>query len=411
METRTAPEFYTGAPVDPVDLRFRDGFLAELWETLRTGHMVLTAPRRTGKTSVMDHLRDHPENGFSVVSINVQDLTHPADFFQVLLDGFHDAHPDFVRERLAAGWELVSGVLGRVEEIGAGGFKLALRESDPDWRGNWRKHGDTFLARARSARIPILFVIDEFPDMLLNLSREDEGLLREFLAWFRTQRQNPAPSRDPIRWLVGGSVNLVGTLDALGLVDRINDLEDVSLPPLTEGDVETFVTDMLGGRGVPFDGEITDRLVARLGRPIPLFLQMATLDLYRLWKLERRRIAAADVDAVFDAMVTGSAARMQLQHFHSRIRQYYPEPKRSLAHELLGRISASGSGLRRATLLQEMERALADLGDSLPAHERRQLFNQLLLDLENDFYVVEVGEGHYDFASGVLKSWWRKYHA
>lgn len=118
METGTAPEFYTAAPVDPVDLRFREGFLAELWETLRTGHVVLTAPRRTGKTSVMDHLRDHPENGFSVVSINVQDLTHPADLFQVLLDAFHDAHPDFVRERLAAGWELVSRALGMVETIG-----------------------------------------------------------------------------------------------------------------------------------------------------------------------------------------------------------------------------------------------------------------------------------------------------
>ena len=36
-----------------------------------------------------------------------------------------------------------------------------------------------------------------------------------------------------------------------------------------------------------------------------------------------------------------------------------------------------------------------------------------MLDLENDFYIVEVegGEGSYDFASGVLKSWWRKYHA
>ena len=97
---KSTPEFYTGAPVDPVDLRFREAFLAELWQTLSTGHVVLTAPRRTGKTSVMDYLRDHPENGFSVVSINVQDLTHPADFFQVLLDGFHDAHPDFVRDHL-----------------------------------------------------------------------------------------------------------------------------------------------------------------------------------------------------------------------------------------------------------------------------------------------------------------------
>ena len=411
MEMGNTPEFYTGAPVDPGDLRFRGAFVAELWRTLRTAHLVLTAPRRTGKTSVMDYLRDHPENGYSVVSINVQDLTHPADFFQVLLDGFHDAHPDFVRDQLAAGWGLVSGVLGKIDEVGVSGFKLALRRSDPDWRENWRQHGDTFLAQARDTGVSILFIIDEFPDMLLNLSREDEALLREFLAWFRTQRQNPAPARDSIRWLVGGSVNLAGTLDALGLVDLINDLEDVSLPPLTDGDVEAFVTEMLSGRDVPFDEDVAQRLIARLGRPIPLFMQMATQDLYRLWKREQREIVATDVDTVFDTMIVGSAARTRLQHFHSRIRQYYADPKRSLAYALLGQISASDSGLRRATLLQETERALADFGLTLAAHERRQIFNHLLLDLENDFYIVEVEERHYDFASGVLKSWWRKYHA
>ena len=411
MEMGNTPEFYTGAPVDPGDLRFRGAFVAELWRTLRTAHLVLTAPRRTGKTSVMDYLRDHPEHEYSVVSINVQDLTHPADFFQVLLDGFHDAHPDFVRDRIAAGWGLVSGVLGKVDEVGFGGFKLALRRSDPDWRTNWRQHGDMFLAQARKARVPILFIIDEFPDMLLNLSRENEALLREFLAWFRTQRQNPAPARDSIRWLVGGSVNLAGTLDALGLVDLINDLEDISLPPLTERDIETFVTDMLSRRAVPFDDDVARRLVARLGRPIPLFMQMATQDLYRLWKREQRTIVATDVDTVFDTMIVGSAARTRLQHYYSRIRQYYADPKRPIAYALLGQMSVSASGLRRTTLLQETERLLADLDVALPAHERRQIFNQLLLDLENDFYIVEVEEEIYDFASGVLKSWWMKHHA
>ena len=256
-----------------------------------------------------------------------------------------------------------------------------------------------------------MFIIDEFPDMLLNLSRENRALLREFLAWFRTQRQSPAPSRDSIRWLVGGSVNLAGTLDSLGLVDLINDLEDVSLPPLTNRDIETFVTEMLSGRDVPFDDDVSQRLIARLGRPIPLFMQMAAQDLYRLWKREQRRIAAADVDSVFDAMIIGSAARTRLQHYHSRIGQYYADPNRSIAHTLLGQISVSTSGLRRATLLQETERALMDLGVTPVAHERRQLFNRLLLDLENDFYIVEVEEWVYDFASGVLKSWWRKYHA
>ena len=411
METEATPEFYIGTPVEPIDLRFRGAFVAELRQTLRNGHVVLTAPRRTGKTSVMNYLRDHPENEFRVVSINVQDLTHPADFFQVLLDAFHDAHPDFLRDQLAAGWGLLSDVLGKVESIGAGGFKLALRGSDPDWRENWRRHGDTFLARARATSVKFLFIIDEFPDMLLNLSREDEGLLREFLAWFRTQRQNPSPARDSIRWLVGGSVNLTGTLDALGMVDLVNDVEDVSLPPLTDENIATFVADMLGGRGVPFEGDVPRQLIVRLGRPIPFFMQIATQNLYRLWRREQRTISLTDVDAVFDEMIVGSAARTQLQHYHSRIRQYYAEPRRSMAHALLGQISMSSSGLTRATLLQETERVLAGLGATPPAHERRQLFNQLMFDLENDFYVVEVRGGNYDFASGVLKSWWRKYHA
>ena len=95
------PEFYTGAPVDPVDLRFREAFLVELWQTLGTGHVVLTAPRRTGKTSVMDYLRDHPEQGFSVVAINVQDLTHPADFF---IDEVQEGSYDFASGVLKSWW-------------------------------------------------------------------------------------------------------------------------------------------------------------------------------------------------------------------------------------------------------------------------------------------------------------------
>ena len=405
------PEFYTGAPVDPVDLRYRGAFLKKLWRALRARHVVLTAPRRTGKTSVMDHLRDNPENGVSVVSINVQDLTHPADFFQVLLDALHDAHPDFVRDQLATGWELVGNVLGKIDEIGVGGFKLALRQSDPGWRENWRQHGDTFLTQARKTRVPIVFIVDELPDMLLNLSRENEALLREFLAWFRTQRLNPAPARDSIRWLVGGSVNLAGTLDTLGLVDLINDLEDIRLPPLTGDDIEAFVQDMLSGRGVRFEKDVAQRLIARLGRPIPLFMQMATQDLYRLWKNERRKIVAADVDTLFDALIVSSGARTRLQHFYSRIRQYYTEPKRSIAYALLSQTSVSESGLGRVALLQETDRLLVDRGLEFPRHERKQMFNQLLLDLENDFYIVEVEEDIYDSASGVLKLWWRKYYA
>ena len=41
-------------------------------------------------------------------------------------------------------------------------------------------------------------------------------------------------------------------------------------------------------------------------------------------------------------------------------------------------------------LLQETDRLLVGSGIELPSHERKQLFNQILLDLENDFYIIEV---------------------
>jgi hypothetical protein len=71
------PDFYTGSPLDPEDLLFRDDFIDLLWGTLRTEHVLLTAPRRTGKTSVMDHLAAKPRSGYSAISVFVQDLDHP----------------------------------------------------------------------------------------------------------------------------------------------------------------------------------------------------------------------------------------------------------------------------------------------------------------------------------------------
>ena len=420
MNRSSVPDFYTGPPVDSDELQFREEFLSELWETLEAQHVLLAAPRRTGKTRIMDHLARHPQDHYKVVAINVQDLDHPADVFQALLDALHDHHPNFVVEKLADGWSLISNTLKRVGEVGVAGFKLALRESDKDWRSNWRSHGEKFLRQIRQHGEPVLLIIDELPDMLLNLQKEDSKLLGDFLGWWRSQRlppDAPHPKEDSVRWLVGGSVNLKATLDSLGLVDRINDMKDVELPVLTRQQVGQFVMDMLAGRGVQFDKAIVGRVLDRLGRPIPLFLQMATQDLYRLWKKrptkkgKRQPLTPEDVDQVFDDLIRSSAAQDKLQHFYSRIQRYYSPPLDDTAYELLSQLSISSNGLSRRALQQEFDRVLNEAGVETNRNKRKSQFNQMMRDLENDFYVVETAEDQYDFASGVMKAWWRKYYA
>ena len=232
-----------------------------------------------------------------------------------------------------------------------------------------------------------------------------------------TQRIKPHPKQDLVRWLVGGSVNLSGTLDQFGMVDLINDFVDVPLPMLTRQDVAQFFTEMLGGRGVEFDKTMPKRLIELLGQPIPLFLQMITQDIYRLWKKRQthsgspKPLTIEDLETIFDNFIKSSPAKDKLQHYYSRIQRYYASPQDVAAYELLSKLSLNANGLPRQTLYQEFARVIADSPLNLPSHEQKQRFNQLLRDLENDFYVVEISDEHYDFASGVMKAWWRKYYA
>lgn len=405
-------DFYTGSPLDPEDLWFRDDFIDLIWEILRTEHVLLTAPRRTGKTSVMDHLAAKPKEGYSVVSVFVQDLDHPSEFLLTLLDAFHEKHPQLFRKIFNVSSKWIATLLERVGEVDVGGFKVALREQNPNVREEWRSLGDKeFFGLVRKSKSKLLFIVDEFPDLILNMKRNHPDLVRPFLGWFRGHCVNPHPKHDTVRWLLGGSVNLSSTLDAMGAIDLINALHDERLPVLTTSEVQEFVQRMLSARNVEMDPAIPNEVATSLGRPVPIFMQMITQDLYRIWKRTRRPLVLEDIKTAFGELIVSSAARDKLQHYYSRINQYYDEPKRSAAYALLAKMSISQGELDRPILEQEFGRVVQSQGTNLLDHERKRLFNQLLRDLENDFYVAEISEGKYDFASGLLKAWWRKYYA
>ena len=405
-------DFYTGSIVPPEDLWFRDEFIEQLWEKLHTEHVLLTAPRRTGKTSVMNHLRERPQAGRLVVFQNVQDFKHPADLFQTIIENFYEQHPDFLRDLAGKSWEVLKGLAwsatGKVKEIETGGVKIVLRENDPDWKANWKTHAEELLNRIRKSKKPVLIIVDELPDMLLNMKIDQPQDARDFMAWFRKQRETPPPQQDNIRWLVGGSINLAGTLDDLGGIDLINNLSTEKLPILTPEQVREFVAKMLSGKGIKFHPDVPSLVEQKLGRPIPLFLQMATQELYRAGKQSKEEITATRVEKVFLSLITGIGAQDKLQHYHSRIQKYYPEPRASLAHKILNSLSKSRTnGLTRNALKTICEQ---EIGTQSHSFQRDLLFNKIMHDLMNDFYIGEIKKDRFDFESGLMKAWWKKYY-
>ena len=66
-------ECVVGAPVSGDNLFGRENELNHIWERLENGdHVLMTAPRRVGKTSLMMELKRQPQPGWTVVYVDVE---------------------------------------------------------------------------------------------------------------------------------------------------------------------------------------------------------------------------------------------------------------------------------------------------------------------------------------------------
>jgi hypothetical protein len=401
-------DFTTGSPARERDFFFRGAFVEDLWDSLRKEHVLILAPRRMGKTSVMLRLQDEPRQNRLVVFLNVEEIVTPAEFCQSLINAIHEQQPEYLRQTLARTWGFLTGILDKFKEVELYKFKIALRESDPNWEDNWKTKAEELVGSIRRAEQPLLIILDELPDMVLNMQKKGPEKLDTFLHWFRRVRQDP--HQDNIRWLVGGSVNLRSTLDQGGKLNLINDLRVEPLPPFSDEEVDQFVKTMLGLRDVPFKPEMIDRVKRLLGKPIPFFLQLLIQELYRDWRRHHETLGPVHVDSVFNRVLLGETARDKLQHFRSRIYTHYPDDEKNAAFELLDRLSGSETPLSRDALIMAYTEIEGTKPKPRTGQDLKKTFHDLMLLLQNDFYVEEIADRQYDFASRTLKLWWRKYY-
>lgn len=401
-------DFIVGSPVRDEDFWFRDEFIDDLWESLEKHNVLLLAPRRIGKTSVMYRMLDYPKDNWLVIHLNVEDLKTPGEFFITLVDAINEHQPDYLRETLAATWDFLKGIFSKIETIEAFELKLALRKSE-DLKENWQLRAGQLMDRVLNSSQRVLFIIDELPDMLNGILDYSTEEYDTFLHWFRKLRDKSLGA--DVRWLVGGSVNLIAALDQQGKVKLINDLKVEPLSPFNEKEVTGFVADMLANREVKFDDSVAPRIWELLGYPIPLFLQMLTQELYRKWKRNRTESITADtVTEVFNKALLGEMARDKLQHYRARIDIHYSKEEQEATCYLLNKLSIDDNGISKSTLFNLYREVEDKKTNSRKGPALSQAFQRLLLHLQSDFYIEEIADGRCDFASRLLKTWWRKYY-
>ncbi len=394
------PQLIIGSPPRGKDYFGRQDLVDRLWERLQTDNVLLAAPRRFGKTGLMYQLLDRRREPFRPLYIDVEDITSAADFMIELIAALMRDH--YFGRRLRQVWAGAKDFgrfLSRLPaSIDVGGLKIELREQT-GVADHWLTYGEKVMELLAREGPTLLLLIDEFADMVHAIERRSADEAAQFLRWFRKARIAPETKT---RFVIGSSVNLISTLDAMGLVDTVNDLCPEKLVPFSPETARGYVAAIFASKGVTLSPEVENRILETVGAPIPYLLAVLLTAILARQRATGGEVSSAMVDEAFDDDLLGGATSAVFHHYRSRLDEYYSPRETRAAKAILAVLSRAAEPVERKTVYQlYLESSGREIGE-----RSSEEFLQLMTKLENDFYVSVRNEG-YGFYSRVLKLWWK----
>ena len=388
----------TGPAVLGDDLYGRDYELGRLWEHLEQGeHILMLAPRRVGKTSLMLELHREPREDWEVIYIDVEGGDGPADCVASILAALA-AHPKYQTRIEAMPFSNAVRDLLRGVSVGASISVLQV-ELKQAIGSDWGQAADQLEARLTSlddAGGKLLIILDELPILISRMLRgerkeEAELLLSRLRRW----RQAPA-LRGKVHTLIGGSIGLEGIVRRAGLSGSINDLVPFRLNPWDQSTAVEFLKELASSCGFPLDDESIDRILDLLDDPVPYHVQLFFSALRDASRGDPSSVSPELIDGCFEERLSGPSGTAHLDHYEKRLEIALDERECQMAYDILGLACRGKGGV-----------PLGDLEDL--RRQASEAFQSVLGDLEADGYVSRKGN-HLTFRSNLLRAWWRKHH-
>lgn len=382
----------TGQVVVGSDFFDREAEINRYWSGLETDNLLLLAPRRVGKTSVLRRMNESAEGAdFSAVYVDVSDCSDELRFVQRLYATILEHHgaADRVWNGIKDSW--LGRTVSRVKKAGAAGFSVEFEAGD----GKWDRMGEELAEALEALDGKTLIQVDELPVFALKLlnraNDSEQARIREFLYWLRRLRQNYLH----VRWMLAGSIGLDTVASRLNIADSINDLRIETLGAFDESTSNALLIALASRYQVELDEPVRAHILTRVGWLIPYYLQLVFNKL-RDWKHPRK----CDVDKAVD-MLLDSHHKGVFDYWRQRLRDELGRPDADYAQGLLHRACHTPAGIRRTVFQQALAALISD------ADAREDKLRYLLDVLENDGYLVEE-EKRWRFRSPLLREYWSR---
>lgn len=385
-----------GPPATGEDFFDRATLMADIWEAVGKGSVLLAAPRRVGKTSLMLRMRDDPPKDHMIVFIEAEDFSTPEELVTDLIVKSVKVQPRLQRFLKS----VLSSLVSNLEELEIWEIRLKLREH---FRGEWKEKGTQAIQELVSIGPRCLLLIDELSILLHKLAVDPKGLqaAAELLHWLRALRQEFAGR---LSMVLGSSIGMGRIAAHLGASRTLNDLRQLEVGAFDPLTARQFAGALLESRGLQVDEQTMHAILSQVETYIPIFIQIMVDAVSK--EVRNRKINASPelVHWCYEERVHGPEFRPYLEDYYERLDRYYTPNEARAAKRILRDLAMSEQGISRSALHDAVMHELGPAGGS-------EQFDLLLAALENDFYVT-VGnrEQRVRFHNTWLRDWWRRYH-
>lgn len=370
---------------------------ARIWRKIkRGGHLLVLAPRRVGKTSLLRHLENNPENGFVFLYVMVQSCKTEHEFYKEIFEKLLSSEfTDRLDKLMQRGKEMIFGLIQKVKSIKYGETGITFENKDDKLTAVDLEQ----VIYKLNLEHKLIIVLDEYPDVLEKIDKlEGHQAALDFLATTRRLCQNTKLS-EKVQFIFTGSIGLDTLAHRLGSTSLINDREKVSIDPLSKDDGIKFIEflQQKNESALSLSEPIAQYLLQKVEWLMPYYIES-------LWErledycLDNNKCnpTQQEVDAAFE-LLFHTNYRTTFNHWAERL-QRFETSEAKLAKCILDQLATLG------------ELSFSEIYNFFQESPFEGVNGNYVLDcLEHDGYVFEYKDKSFKFSSPILKEWWRRY--
>lgn len=358
-------------------------------------NLQIAAPRRVGKSSILYYFLDNAEKGFLHIYLQVESARTKNDFYrklykEIIKSDVISSGKKFYEQLKSTGNIFLNKLKG--VQIAGTGFDFNDAE-----KIDYEDELLNLLLGLDLGEDRLVIMIDEFPEVILNIVEENNGDISEAKQFLQSNRElrNNAKLNKKVQFIYTGSNSLnltVGNLDSSSL---INDLTSIPVNPLNEAESMELITSVLKTYGHEISSNALNHLIENVEWTIPFYFQLIIHEIIN-------EIAPGDeitnniIDQAFAAALDQRNDH-HFEHYVKRLKRVFTNEERKFIQIFLCKLSGQASMNKNEVI--NLSNGILDENQT----------RRLLDALRYDGYIINQTQSEYKFNSPILKNWWKNH--